>query len=68
MVRMNFIFDAVKYWYSLVPKLSRGRRKRAWYPLLVHVFNHDDIPLFSYTCTFIYSRIFVTSLQLGGPC
>ena len=33
---------------SLIPRLSRGRRKRVWYPLLVHVFNHDNIPLFSY--------------------
>ena len=24
---------------SLVPRLSRGRRKRAWYTLFVHVLN-----------------------------
>ena len=53
---------------SLIPGLSRERRKRAWYPLLLHVFNHDDIPLSSYT--FVYSLIFMTSLQLhvGGSC
>ena len=31
-------------WSSLVPMPERGRRKRVWFPLFVHVLNRGGIP------------------------
>ena len=51
------------FFSSLVPMqalIMWGGKRRAWYPLLAHVLNHDDIP--SFLCISVYACNLFTSL------
>ena len=46
-LRMWYTYDSL-FSASLVPRLSRERRNRAWYPLLAHAWQHSIV--FVYLC------------------